>query len=63
MICRSFGMVFAIDLPSGVNADTGEAAPGAAMADHTIALHAEKPAHALAKAHCGLVAVVDIGIQ
>ena len=36
---------------------------GAAMADHTIALHAEKPAHALAKAHCGLVAVVDIGIQ
>ena len=63
MICRSFGMVFAIDLPSGVNADTGEAAPGAAMADHTIALHAEKPAHALAKAHCGMVAVVDIGIQ
>ena len=63
MICRSFGMVFAIDLPSGVNADTGEAAPGAAMADHTIALHAEKPAHALAKAHCGLTYVADIGIK
>lgn len=63
MLCRSFGMVFAIDLPSGVNADTGELAVGAAMADHTIALHAEKPAHSLAKANCGLTHVADIGIQ
>ena len=62
MICRSFGMVFAVDLPSGVCADTGAAAAGAAMADHTIALHAEKPAHTLAKANCGLVTVADIGI-
>lgn len=63
MLCRSFGMVFAIDLPSGVNADTGELAVGAAMADHTIALHAEKPAHSLAKANCGLTHVAGIGIQ
>ena len=63
MLCRSFGMVFAIDLPSGVNADTGELAVGAAMADHTIALHAEKPAHCLAKANCGLTHVADIGIK
>lgn len=63
MLCRSFGMVFAIDLPSGVNADTGELAVGAAMADHTIALHAEKPAHSLAKANCGLTHVADIGIK
>jgi len=63
MLCRSFGMVFAIDLPSGVNADTGELAAGAAMADHTIALHAEKPAHSLAKANCGLTHVAGIGIQ
>lgn len=63
MLCRSFGMVFAVDLPSGVSADTGEAAPGAAMADHTIALHAEKPAHTLAKAHCGLTHIADIGIR
>ena len=63
MLCRSFGMVFAIDLPSGVNADTGELAVGAAMADHTIALHAEKPAHSLAKANCGLNHVADIGIK
>jgi len=63
MLCRSFGMVFAIDLPSGVNADTGELAAGAAMADHTIALHAEKPAHSLAKANCGLTHVADIGIK
>lgn len=63
MLCRSFGMVFAIDLPSGVNADTGELAVGAAMADHTIALHVEKPAHSLAKANCGLTHVADIGIK
>lgn len=63
MLCRSFGMVFAIDLPSGVNADTGELAVGAAMADYTIALHAEKPAHSLAKANCGLTHVADIGIK
>lgn len=63
MLCRSFGMVFAVDLPSGVNADTGELAVGAAMADHTIALHAEKPAHSLAKANCGLTHVAGIGIQ
>lgn len=63
MLCRSFGMVFAVDLPSGVNADTGELAVGAAMADHTIALHAEKPAHSLAKANCGLTHVADIGIK
>ena len=63
MLCRSFGMVFAIDLPSGVNADTGELAVGAAMADHTFALHAEKPAHSLAKANCGLTHVADIGIK
>lgn len=63
MLCRSFGMVFAIDLPSGVNADTGELAVGAAMADHTIALHAEKPAHSQAKANCGLTHVADIGIK
>lgn len=63
MICRSLGTVFAIDLPSGVSADTGEAVAGAAMADHTIALHACKPAHELARAHCGLVTVADIGIS
>lgn len=62
MICRSLGTVFAIDLPTGVNADTGEAAPGAAMADYTIALHAKKPAHELAHANCGVTQVVGIGI-
>ena len=29
----------------------------------TIALHAEKPAHSLAKANCGLTHVADIGIK
>lgn len=62
MICRSLGTVFAIDLPTGVNADTGETAPGAAMADYTIALHAKKPAHELAHANCGVTQVVGIGI-
>ena len=56
--------VLAVDLPSGVNADTGEA-EGAVRADVTLALAALKPAHMLqpAASICGIVKVADIGLR
>ncbi len=56
-------LVLAVDLPSGVHADTGEAAPGTVQADITVTFHAPKPAHARAAALCGQVIVADIGIN
>ena len=57
-------LLLAVDLPSGLNADTGEAAPGAVQADCTVALDSLKPAHAApgAAACCGQVIPADIGI-
>lgn len=57
--------VVALDLPSGVNADTGEAAKGTLHATLTITFHRMKPAHVNedAKAYCGEVVVADIGIR
>lgn len=54
--------VFSLDIPSGVNADTGEADPGAVRANLTAAFHALKPAHHTARAYCGDVVRCDIGI-
>lgn len=56
--------LLAVDLPSGLNADTGEAAPGAVQADCTVALDSLKPAHTApaAAAFCGQVVLADIGI-
>ena len=57
--------VLAIDIPSGVDADTG-AAPGTAVrADRTVTFAAFKPGllQAEGPALCGAVEVVDIGIR
>jgi hydroxyethylthiazole kinase-like uncharacterized protein yjeF len=54
--------LLAVDLPSGVDTDTG-AAPGAAVtATETVTFGALKPVHVLAAAHCGPVHLVDIGL-
>jgi hydroxyethylthiazole kinase-like uncharacterized protein yjeF len=56
--------VVAVDLPSGVGADTG-ALPGAAIrAARTVTFGELKPCHLLepARSHCGLVELVDIGL-
>ena len=53
----------ALDLPSGLNADTGEAAEGTVKANLTVAFHASKPCHRLAPDYCGEVRVVPIGIE
>jgi hydroxyethylthiazole kinase-like uncharacterized protein yjeF len=56
--------IVAVDLPSGVAADTG-AVPGAAVrATRTVTFGELKPCHLLQPAlrHCGAITVVDIGL-
>lgn len=54
----------AVDVPSGVNGDTGEIMGAAPVCAVTVTFFRPKPAHFLypAKAHCGDVTVADIGI-
>lgn len=56
--------VVALDIPSGVNADTGECDPDAVRAVLTIAFDSLKPAHVTQPGRdcCGEVACADIGI-
>ena len=62
-ISQSRGLKVALDLPSGVECDTGRVTGGTAKADLTIAFHAAKPCHTLAADFCGEVVVADIGIR
>ncbi len=57
-------VVFALDIPSGLNGDSGEADPDTVRADYTIAFHSCKPAHFSKEAekYCGKLACADIGI-
>ncbi|MEX1003774.1 MAG: NAD(P)H-hydrate dehydratase [Acidimicrobiia bacterium] len=57
--------ILALDLPSGLAADTGEAGEGTIRADTTVAFHTLKPGHLLGDGpdHCGRVQVVDIGLS
>ncbi|MGO9977267.1 MAG: NAD(P)H-hydrate dehydratase [Solirubrobacteraceae bacterium] len=61
---RAGALVVACDVPSGVDASTGEVAGGAVRADATGTFHAGKPGLWIApgKAHAGDVRVIDIGI-
>jgi ADP-dependent NAD(P)H-hydrate dehydratase / NAD(P)H-hydrate epimerase len=56
--------VVACDVPSGVDASTGEVASAAVRAEATCTFHAAKPGLWIApgKAHAGRVVVADIGI-
>ena len=65
LINRAAGLVCALDLPSGVNADTGETAQGAVQAGVTITFHARKQGQntPAAAAHCGEIVIADIGIR
>ena len=62
---KSGAFVLAVDLPSGINTDTGEVAEGAAHADLTITFDSYKPLH-IAKTSaplCGKIVCADIGIR
>lgn len=54
----------AVDLPTGIDADTGAAAPAAVHADLTVTFGAAKRGHVLypGRAHAGAIEVVDIGL-
>ena len=57
--------VVAVDLPSGVNADTGEIAGSAVRADVTVTMHGRKVGLEVApgRFHAGEVVVADIGLE
>lgn len=62
---RSAGaLVLAVDLPSGIDADTGAVLGAAVRADCTAALSLPKPGHGLepGRSHCGDTVVLRIGI-
>lgn len=54
----------AVDLPSGVNADTGAVMGAAVNAARTVTFFAKKPGHVLfpGRAFCGAIDVADVGI-
>ncbi|MFC4333915.1 NAD(P)H-hydrate dehydratase [Salininema proteolyticum] len=58
------GVTVAVDVPSGVNVDTGEAVGQAVHAEHTVTFGCLKPAHVTGPASelCGEIHLVDIGI-
>ncbi|GAA3726713.1 NAD(P)H-hydrate dehydratase [Gordonia hankookensis] len=55
--------IVAVDLPSGVDADTGEVHDPAVQATITVTFGAPRNAHLLAAPQCGRVEVIDIGID
>lgn len=57
--------VLAVDLPSGINTDTGEVAEGAVCADLTVTFDSCKPLHTAASSAplCGKTVCADIGIR
>jgi ADP-dependent NAD(P)H-hydrate dehydratase / NAD(P)H-hydrate epimerase len=57
--------IVAVDLPSGVNADTGEIAGAAVQADVTVTMHGRKVGLEVApgRFHAGEVVVADIGLE
>ena len=57
--------VLAVDIPSGVNGLTGEAAGGAVRAERTVTFAALKPGLLFGEGHdrCGVVDVIDIGLD
>ena len=56
------GVRVALDLPSGIEADTGYVGCSVSRAELTVAFHAPKACHRLAAYRCGEVVVADIGI-
>ncbi|MDR1138017.1 MAG: NAD(P)H-hydrate dehydratase, partial [Synergistaceae bacterium] len=59
------GHIVALDIPSGVDSDTGEAGGASVRAELTIAFLAEKPGHAVAPGmlRCGRTVTAEIGVK
>jgi NAD(P)H-hydrate epimerase len=61
-INASNGYTIAVDIPTGINADTGEAAGNAVKADRTIMFHKEKKGLKNAQNYTGDLEIAPIGI-
>jgi len=59
---RSEAKKYSVDVPTGIDSDTGAVLGTAVAADVTIALHASKKGLKLAREHVGKLMVVSIGI-
>lgn len=55
--------IIAVDLPSGVDVDTGAVDGPAVRAEVTVAFGSYKPVHALAAPYCGRIVLVPIGLR
>ena len=62
---ESGAFVLAVDLPSGINTDTGKVAEGAVHADLTVTFDSYKPLHIAESSAplCGKIICADIGIR
>ncbi len=62
---KNGAFVLAVDLPSGINTDTGEVTEGAAHADLTVTFDSYKPLHVADSSAplCGKIVCADIGIR
>ncbi len=62
---RASGLVVAVDLPSGIDADTGEVAGAAVRADVTVTFGTLKPGLLIdpGASHAGVVEFIDIGLR
>jgi NAD(P)H-hydrate epimerase len=64
LINHAKAVVYSLDIPSGLNGDSGQADENTVTADYTIALHRYKCAHVMAEnsKYCGKLVCVGIGI-
>jgi len=62
MINKSSAVKYSVDIPSGIDSETGRVHGVAVKADHTIALHAPKIGMMNATEYTGKVHIVSIGI-
>ena len=64
-VASSEALVVAVDIPSGIDADTGTVAGAAVHADVTVTFGALKPGLVVAPGslHCGATVLVDIGLE
>ena len=65
IINHSNAIIYALDIPSGINSDTGEACKGAIKANKTVVFHLPKKAHTKGDVfdYFGEIMIKDIGIR